>query len=179
MVGTPAERGLDHGSAHLHFGPRRPLRHFRQHHMIDGMGPDGDQRIGRKLSQFVPGHAQLVAERRDLYLITSSKVTHDVAELLLGSEAAHPTIELLEQVALLRDAAALEPLLLAVDQQLHALVARDHRLEREPPQLTEPIGKAGWDIDRERRPMFLEDGIGEAQCVAVAIVDGDADEMST
>src|SRR6516164_2290949 len=46
MVRTPAECGLDHGSAHIHFGPRRPLRHLRQHHVIDGMGPDGDQRIG-------------------------------------------------------------------------------------------------------------------------------------
>ena len=56
------------------------------------------------------------------------------------------------------------------------LVAGDHRFEREPPQLADPVGKAGRDVDGERHVRFFQDRIGELQRVAVAVVEGDADE---
>ena len=37
-------------------------------------------------------------------------------------------------------------------------------------------GKLGRDIDRERHLVFLQDRIGEFQLVAIAVVEGDADE---
>src|SRR5271166_2314552 len=102
-----------------------------------------------------------------------------MAELLFGFEAAHPSVELLEQVALFGNARAIETLLLSIDQQLDAFVAGNDGLERQPPELAEPIGKAGWDVDRKRHLMLLEDRIGPVQRIPVAIVYGDAYETPT
>src|SRR6516162_11959150 len=65
------------------------------------------------------------------------------------------------------------------DQQTHALVARNDCLERQPPELTEPVGKAGRNVYRERHLVVLEDWIGPLQRVPIAVIYGDADEASS
>src|SRR6266446_5640862 len=144
--------------------------------VVDRVGADRDERIVRKPRHFVPGHAQFLAEGRDVDPIAGAEIAHDLTKLLLGLEAAHPAIELVEQVPLLGHGAAFESLLLAVDQEADALVAGDDRFEREPPQFAEPVGEARRDVDGERHLVALEDGIGPLQGVAVAVVNGDADE---
>ena len=55
---------------------------------------------------------------------------------------------------------------------------RDHRFEREPPQFAEPVGKARRHIDGERHARLFEDRIGPLQSVAIAVVEGEADEAA-
>src|SRR5271166_5304221 len=99
-----------------------------------------------------------------------------MAELLFGFEAAHPSVELLEQVALFGNARAIEAMLLSIDQELDAFVAGNDGLERQPPELAEPIGKAGWDVDRKWHLMRLEDRISPMQRIPVPVIYGDTDE---
>ena len=55
---------------------------------------------------------------------------------------------------------------------------RDHRFEREPPQFAEAVGKARRHIKRERHLGLLQDRIGPLQRIAIAVVEGDADEAA-
>src|SRR5689334_20549006 len=71
---------------------------------------------------------------------------------------------------------AVETLVLAVDHQTNALVARNHRLEREPPQFAEPVREACRNVERERNLVFLQDRVGELQIVAIAVVESETDE---
>ena len=89
---------------------------------------------------------------------------------------AQPPIKLVVQRAFFRDAAAGEAAVLAVDDEPDLVVLRDHRFQRQPPQLAEPVGEARGDVDRERHAGRLEDRIGESQRVAVAVVEREADE---
>jgi hypothetical protein len=51
---------------------------------------------------------------------------------------------------------AFEILVLAVDHHSDAAVLRDHGFKRDPPQLTEPVWKAGSDIHGEWQLVFPE-----------------------
>jgi hypothetical protein len=66
-------------------------------------------------------------------LIAAREVAHNMTELILALETAYPAIELLVGVALVGNARAFERAFLSVDEKRNALVARDDRLEREPP----------------------------------------------
>jgi hypothetical protein len=71
---------------------------------------------------------------------------------------------------------AIEGAVVAVDLQTDAIVVRDNRFEREPPQHAEPVGKTRRHIDGERHTRLFEDRIGVLLDVAIAVVEGEADE---
>src|SRR6266516_2586617 len=91
--------------------------------MIDRVRADGDQRVGGKLGDFRPAHAQLVAERAQLHPVPAGEIADDVAQLFLGLAAAQPPIERVEQMSLLIDAAAAEAAILIVDDETDAFLA--------------------------------------------------------
>ncbi len=73
---------------------------------------------------------------------------------------------------------AIEALLATVDIQADAIVVGDDPLQRHPPQFADPVGKSGRDIKRERHVVLLQDRPGILQEVAIAVVEGDADEAA-
>ena len=125
-----------------------------------------------------PVHAQLAAERGDVDGVAGGEIAHDGAQLGFGRPAPQPPVKLVVERALFRHGFAIEGAVAAVDDQPDALVLGDHRLEREPPQLAEPVGKAGRHIDRERHLRGFEDRISVLQDVAIAVVEGEADEAA-
>jgi len=54
--------------------------------------------------------------------------------------------------------------------------AGDDLLERDPPELAVVVGKVGRHVERERNPPPLEQGVGIFEIVAIAVVEGEADE---
>ena len=85
---------------------------------------------------------------------------------------------LVEHLMFLLHAAALEPLVAAIDPHRDHVVLRHHGLEREPPHLADTVGEARRDIDGERHVVVLEDRISELVRIAIAIVECDADETA-
>ena len=130
MCRTDTESGLYCRAAHIHFGARDLFRNFREHHMIDGVGADRRQRIGRQVGEFVPTHTQLVAERRNVYLIASREIAHGRAQLGFARQAAQPHIKPIERVALFRDAGAAERLLLPAKVHIDRGIASHDRFKK-------------------------------------------------
>src|ERR1700738_1289953 len=168
MIRALSERGRNHRAAHLHLRARGLFRHFCQHHMIDRMRTNGNERVGGQCGKLVPVHAELVTESSDVDLVAAGEIAYRMTQLILALEAADPLIELLVQMALLRNRRAFEALFLAVDQQPDPLIARDHGLECEPPELPQAIGKAGGNVHRKGNLMSLKNGIGPLHRIAVA-----------
>ena len=82
----------------------------------------------------------------------------------------------LKQQPLFADAAALEELILAVDAQADPRAFRDHHFQRDPPQFPDPVREAGRDVHRERHFVFSQQRNGELHDVAIAVIEGHADE---
>ena len=127
----------------------------------------------------LPVHAQLVAERGDVDAVARAQIAHDAAQLVFGLHAAQPAVDRVEQLALLLDRARIRNSwsLPSMSRPMR-LVLGDHRFEREPPQFAEPVGKAGRDVERERHLVFLQQRIGPLQQIAIAVVEGEADEAA-
>ena len=176
MLGPNAEAGFDDRAAQIHFRAHRRLRQLCQHRMVHCMRADGDQRIGRELGEFRPPHAELIAERRDVDVITGGKIMDDAAQLGFRRARPQPPIKLVVERAFGGDRGAIEGAIAAVDLQANVIVARDHRFERQPPQFADPIRKTRRHIDGERHLGFFEDGICPLQHVAVTVIEGQADE---
>ena len=178
MVDRPSERRRDDVAARLELGARRRLVGLAEHEVVDGMGADGDQRICRELPDLVPGHAERVADRRHIDAIACRQGVDEAMNVGLLGQSAQPPIDRLVDLALLRRAGASVAALPAIERHDDAVVVGDHRLQGEPPQLAAAIGKAGRDVDGERRLVRLEDRIGPHLVVAIAVVEGDAGEAA-
>src|SRR6516162_7441628 len=77
---------------------------------------------------------------------------------------------------LLRHRAAVEFTVAPVDDQADAIVARDDCLKREPPQFAEAIWKAGRHVNRKWHTCLFQDGIAEAQHVAIGVIESQANK---
>src|SRR4029077_17454782 len=72
--------------------------------------------------------------------------------------------------------AAVEFSIASIDNQTDTIVAGDHRFKRQPPQFTEAIRKTGGYVDRKWHACVFKNGIGEAQRVAICVVESEADK---
>ncbi len=86
--------------------------------------------------------------------------------------------ELRVNLVFLRRPPAIEKALLAADLDHDALGHRHHALQRHPPQFAEPVGKARRHEQRERRLVPLENRQRVFEVVAVAVVEGERNEMA-
>ena len=93
-------------------------------------------------------------------------------------QRAQPVVKRLEEIALLALGPAVEPTVAPVDGQANALVAGDHLLQAEPPQLAQPVRKTRRNIDRERRVVPHQHRIGMREKVAVAAVERQTHEAA-
>src|ERR1700730_4627700 len=95
MIRALSERGRNHRAAHLHLRARGLFRHFCQHHMIDGMRTNGNERVGGQCGKLIPFHAELVTESSDVDLVAAGEIAYRMTQLILALEAVDPLIELL------------------------------------------------------------------------------------
>src|SRR5262249_22115095 len=70
-------------------------------------------------------------------------------------------------------------LLLPTKAHFDRFIASNDRFEHQPPQLSDPIWKAGRDINGEGCLMAPQDRVGPLQGIAIAVVDGDADKTAS
>jgi hypothetical protein len=103
----------------------------------------------------VPGHAERLAHRRHVDAVARRQGFDEGVNVGFLGQSAQPPIDSLVDVALLGGAGAGMPALAAVDRYHDAVIAGDHRLQGEPPQLAAAVGEAGGDVDRERRLLRL------------------------
>src|SRR5262249_3146022 len=143
MRWTSAKCRLNCRAARVHFDARQPLGDLGQHDVIDSVGANRHQGIGRKRFELLPAHAELITERRNVNVIALTKRAYDSAPLVFGCQVAQPAIEPIKPLALLRDTGAAESVLPPIHRKDDLLVARHYRLEYQPPQFAQPIGKAG------------------------------------
>src|SRR6266566_5113416 len=176
MSRSRAQRRLQDRGALAHLRSRRLIAELLEHAMVDRVRADRDQRVGGKLGDLRPAHAQLVAERAQLDPVAGGKIADHVTQFFLGLAAAQPPIQRIEQILLLLDGAAVEAAILIVDDEPDALLAGDDGFQRQPPQLAQPVRETRRNVDRERYSMPPQNRIGETQRVAIAVVEGEAGE---
>ena len=87
-----------------------------------------------------------------------------------------PQIKFAIKCPLLGNCAAVELAIASIDDKTNAIVARDHRFKRKPPQFAQTIRKAGGHVNGKRHSRFLKNGVGPLQRVTITIVENKADE---
>ena len=110
--------------------------------------------------------------------VARTEIAHRVAQLVLAVEAAQPPIDVLEQLVFFFRRVAVVAAILAVHDQREPADPRDGRFKREPPQFAGAVGKAGRDVDRERRLVFPQDRHRVTGVVAIAVVEREAYEAA-
>src|SRR5712692_5898790 len=108
MSRSRAQRRLQDRGALAHLRSRRLISELLEHAMVDRVRADRDQRVGGKLGDLRPAHAQLVP-------VAGGKIADHVTQFFLGLAAAQPPIQRIEQILLLLDGAAVEAAILIVD----------------------------------------------------------------
>ena len=162
----------------LHFAAHRLVARLPEHHMIDRVRSDGRERVAGDLGDLLPRHAELVADGGAVDAVARAEIAHRVAQLVLAVEAAQPPIDVLEQLVFFFRRMAVVATILAVHDQREPADPRDRRFKREPPQFAGAVGKAGRDVNRERRLVFPQDRQRVTGVVAIAVVEREAYEAA-
>ena len=138
---------------------------------------DRDQQIRGKARDLRPRHHRLRRYGRQVAAVAAAQIAN-------GGRAfgrRHGT-ERFEQerkgIILVLDAAAFDAMFAAIDEETETVIARDNVLKREPPQLAKPIGKVGRHIDGHRRVVPFQDWPGVLEKVAIAVVEGEANQIA-
>ena len=153
------------------------LRQLGQHRMVDGVRADGDQRIGGELRQFLPAHAQFLAEGRDIDADSRRRDRARWRAVRLRSAGCAATSKVRRTARAFRRRCVQSklrsrPPITRPMRSLRAITASSASHHNSPSR----SGKLDRHIDRERRSGFFEDRIGVLQRVAIAVVEGQADE---
>ena len=130
------------------------------------------------LGDLLPRHAELVADGGAVDAVAGTEIAHRVAQFVLALKAAQPPIDVLEQLVLFFRRVAVVAAILAIHDQREPADARDRRLKGQPPQFAGAVGKAGRDVDRERRLVFPQDRHCVTGVVAIAVVEREAYEAA-
>ena len=77
---------------------------------------------------------------------------------------------------LLRHGSTIEFAIASVDDEPDAIVACNHRFERQPPEFAKPIGETRRYVDRKRRGDLFKDRVGPMEDVTIGVIKGQADE---
>ena len=104
-----------------------------------------------------------------------AQLAHEGARVGLV-DAAQPPVDGLEGGILLARRAAAKPPLHAVELHAERIDLDDDLLERQPPQIAAPVRIVGGHVDGEGQVVALEDRVGVFEVVAVAVIEGEADE---
>ena len=108
-------------------------------------------------------------------LVAVGECAHDLALRCLVDQAKPPIDLLIGAIFVLHSLCRQLPQG-AVPAELDLACARNDLRKSDPPQLTVAVGIVRGHIERERQRALLEQGIGVFEIVAIAVVEGEADE---
>ena len=144
--------------------------------MGDGMRADRHQRIVGERLQFVPGHAELAADRGLVDAMARAQRGDFALHVVLARQRAQPVVQPVERGLLGRRRRGIEAGHRAADRGFDRGGLGDHPLQRDPPQPAGAFGEIAGDIDGEGCVEFAHHRQREVAVVAIAVVEGEAGE---
>ena len=142
--------------------------------MRDRMRADRDQRIVGERFQFVPGHAELAADRGLVDAVARAQRGDFALHIVLARQRAQPVVQAVERSLLGGRRRGIEAGRNAADLDLDRGGPGDRPLQRDPPQPADALGEIAGDIDGEGRVKFAHHRQREIPVVAIAVVEGEA-----
>src|SRR3954471_4406268 len=117
MSRTPAECRVNRGGAYLHLATYGFVARLLEHQVIDRVRADRCKRIAGDFADFVPSHAEFVADGVAIHSVACTAIAHRVAQFALALQAAEPPVNVLEQLVFSLRRMAIEAAILAVHHQ--------------------------------------------------------------
>ncbi len=170
------QRLFDPGAADRHFLAGDLLALLREVAMADRMCADGDQRLVGERLQFVPGHAEIAADRGLVDAVTRTQRGNFAPAVMHVRQRAQPVVQAFERGLLGRRRGRVETDRGAADRRFDRIGLRDHHLQRDPPQPAGALGEIAGDIDGQGCVKFSHHRQREIPVVAIAVVEGEAGE---